>query len=190
MVSTNLFSRNIKDLIGFDIDGWENDELVQYANFNQESTSKGIEAQINYTYNNNFGFNFNFSRLSLKTKNTAGITVDVPNTPLFTLNTSLRYSLKNVFQNNTRLNLFYNAYFTDEFSYIVPQGTNTVGQEKFLIPKQFIQDIGLSYTFPNKKFVLSFDAKNIFDEAAYDNLSVQKPGRAFYLKLNYSIHKF
>ena len=190
VVSTNLFSRNIKDLIGFDIDGWENDELVQYANFNQESTSKGIEAQINYTYNNNFGFNFNFSRLSLKTKNTAGITVDVPNTPLFTLNTSLRYSLKNVFQNNTRLNLFYNAYFTDEFSYIVPQGTNTVGQEKFLIPKQFIQDIGLSYTFPNKKFVLSFDAKNIFDEAAYDNLSVQKPGRAFYLKLNYSIHKF
>ncbi|WP_405611340.1 TonB-dependent receptor domain-containing protein [Polaribacter sp. Asnod1-A03] len=190
VLSTNLFSRNIKNLIGFDIDGWENDELVQYSNFDQKSTSKGIEAQINYTYNNNFGFNFNFSRLSLKTRNTAGITVDVPNTPLFTMNTSLRYSLKNIFQKNTRLNLFYNAYFTDEFSYIVPQGSNTIGQEKFLIPKQFIQDFGLSYTFPKKNFVLSFDAKNIFDKAAYDNLSVQKPGRAFYLKLNYSINKF
>ncbi|MCG1035363.1 TonB-dependent receptor [Polaribacter sargassicola] len=190
VISTNLFSRNIKDLIGFDIDGWENDELVQYANFDKKSTSKGLEAQIDYTYNNNLGFNFNFSKLSLETKNTAGITVDVPNTPLFTLNTSLRYSIKNILQKNSRLNLFYNAYFTDEFSYIVPQGTNTVGQEKFLIPQQFIQDFGCSYTFPKKKFVLSFDVKNIFDESAYDNLSVQKPGRAFYIKLNYSINKF
>jgi len=190
VVSTNLFSRNIKDLIGYDTDGWENDELVQYTNFDKKSTSKGVEAQINYTYNNNFGFNFNFSRLSLKTKNAVDNIVDVPNTPLFTVNTSLRYSLKNIFQKNTRLNLFYNVYFTDEFSYIVPQGTNTVGQEKFLIPQQFIQDLGFSYTFPKKNFVLSFDAKNIFNKAAYDNLSVQKPGRAFYLKLNYSINKF
>ena len=188
-IATNLFSRNIQDLIAFDTDGWENDELVQYTNNNEETTSKGIEAQLSYNYNNNFGFNFNFSKLSLETKNEAGYMIDVPNTPLFTMNASLRYSIKNVIQERSRLNLFYNAYFTDEFSYIAQQGTNTVGQEEFIIPQQFVQDAGLSYTFPNKKLVASFDVKNIFDNAAYDNKSVQKPGRAFYLKLNYTINK-
>ncbi|ARV14146.1 TonB-dependent receptor [Polaribacter sp. SA4-12] len=188
-VSANLFSRNIKNLIGFDAEGYENDELVQYANNNEKTTSKGLEAQLSYNYNNNFGFNFNFSRLSLDTKNEAGYIIDVPNTPLFTMNASVRYSIKNSIQKNARLNLFYNAYFTDEFSYIVAKGTNTVGLEEFLIPQQFIQDAGFSYSFPNKKLVASFDIKNIFNKAAYDNQSVQKPGRAFYLKLNYTINK-
>jgi len=34
------------------------------------------------------------------------------------------------------------------------------------------------------------DAKNIFNKEAYDNFAVQKPGRAFYVKLNYTFNKF
>ncbi len=192
-VSANLFSRKIQDLIGLPANAeelGENDELVQYDNFNEETNSQGVETQINYTYNNNFGFNFNLSRLRLKTKNRRGQVVDIPNTPLFTINTGIRYSIKNVIQKNARLNLFYNNYFTDEFSYQMNQGTNVAGLDAFLIPTQFVHDLGFSYTFPKEKFVLSFDIKNIFDTAAYDNRSVQKPGRAFYLKLNYFINKF
>nr|WP_209309624.1 TonB-dependent receptor [Tamlana crocina] len=192
-VSTNLFSRNIQDLIGLPAnadDSWENDELVQYANFDEGTTSKGIELQLDYSYDNNFGLNFNFSRLKLKTRNRRGQVVDVPNTPLFTINGALRYSIKNFIQKSARLNLFYNAYFTDEFSYKTAQGTNVSGLDAFLVPTQFIQDLGCSYSFPNEKIVVSFDAKNIFNQAAYDNRSVQKPGRAFYLKLNYFINKF
>jgi outer membrane receptor protein involved in Fe transport len=59
-----------------------------------------------------------------------------------------------------------------------------------MTPTQFIQDFGLSYIFPNKKIILSFDAKNIFNREAYDNFAAQKPGRAFYLKLNYTINNF
>ncbi|WP_299000022.1 TonB-dependent receptor [uncultured Tenacibaculum sp.] len=192
-VSTNLFTRNIKDLIGLppNSDGLkESDEVVQYANFNERTTSRGIEAQVNYSYNENFGFNFNVSRLRLKTKNREGMTVDVPNTPLFTMNAAMRYSVQNFIQKNSRLNLFYNAYFTDKFLYQNPPGNNNSGLEHFQIPKQLIQDLGLSYTFPKNNIVVSFDAKNIFNEAAYDNRSVQKPGRSFFLKLNYTIHKF
>ena len=106
------------------------------------------------------------------------------------MNSSLRYSIKNFIQKKARLNLFYNAYFTDEFSYKEEQGANVGGLEAFLIPTQFVQDFGCSYMFPKKDFTLSFDVKNIFDQAAYDNQSVQKPGRAFYLKINYTINKF
>ena len=189
-VSTNVFTRNIKDRIGLPIETSLNvdDELIVYVN-QGSGTSKGIDAQLNYSYNNNFGLNFNVSRFNLKIVN-QGIEIDVPNTPFFTMNGGLRYSFKNVVQKESQLHLFYNVYFTDEFSFLTAQGTNTVGNEFFEVPQQIAQDFGLSYTFPNKRFVMSFDIKNIFDEPVYDNLSVQKPGRAFYLKLNYAIHKF
>jgi outer membrane receptor protein involved in Fe transport len=188
-VSSSLFSRNIKDLIGFPSTD-DDDELVQYENFNNQTTSKGIDGQLNYTYNNNFKFNFNISKLTLKTENSFGMVVDIPNTPLFTMNGSIRYSINNFMQKKSHLNLFYNAYFTDEFSSIMQRFENNAGLEKYIIPTQFLQDIGCSYTFPKEKFVLSFDVKNIFNERAFDNRSVQKPGRAFYLKLNYTINKF
>lgn len=186
--SSNLFTRNIKDRIGLPIETSlnVNDETILYEN-QGNGTSKGFDAQLDYTYNDNFGFNFNVSRFDLKIVN-RGVEIDVPNTPFFTMNGSLRYSFKDIIQKESRLNLFYTMYFTDEFSYLVPQGSNTVGDEFFKVPQQLAQDLGLSYVFPDNKLVVSFDIKNIFDEAVYDNLSVQKPGRAFYLKLNYRIN--
>ena len=189
-ISTNVFTRNIKDRIGLPIETSLNidDELIVYVN-QGSGTSKGIDAQLNYTYNNNFALNFNVSRFDLKIVN-RDMEIDVPNTPFFTMNGSLRYSFKDLIQKNTQLNLFYTMYFTDEFSYLVQQGTNTVGDDFFKVPEQLAQDLGLSYSFPNNKFVMSFDIKNIFDKPVFDNLSIQKPGRAFYLKLNYTINNF
>lgn len=189
-ISTNLFTRNIKDRIGLPIETSFNvdDELIVYVN-QGSGTSKGFDAQLNYNFDNNFGLNFNISRFDLKIKNN-GVDIDVPNTPFFTMNGSLRYSFKDLFQQKSQLNLFYSIYFTDEFSYLAPLGSNTVGNDFFEVPMQLSQDLGLSYAFPNKKLVASFDVKNIFDKPLYDNLSVQKPGRAFYLKLNYTINNF
>lgn len=189
-VSSNLFTRNIKDRIGLPIETSlnVNDETILYEN-QGNGTSKGFDAQLDYTFKNNFGFNFNVSRFDLKIVN-RGVEIDVPNTPFFIMNGSLRYSFKDIIQKESRLNLFYSMYFTDEFSYLVPQGSNTVGDEFFKVPQQLAQDLGLSYVFPSNKLVMSFDIKNVFDQAVYDNLSVQKPGRAFYLKLNYRINNY
>jgi outer membrane receptor protein involved in Fe transport len=190
-ISTNLFTRNIKDRIGLPIETSLNvdDELIVYVN-QGNAKSKGIDAQLNYSYNNNnLGFNFNVSRFDLTTETAAGTEFDIPNTPFLTMNGSLRYSFKNFIQQKSNLNLFYTLYYTDEFSYLVSQGSNTVGDDFFKVPQQVAQDFGLSYAFPNSKFVVSFDVKNIFDKPVYDNLSVQKPGRAFYLKMNYTIDK-
>ncbi|WP_194766237.1 TonB-dependent receptor [Tamlana sp. I1] len=188
-VSTNLFTRNIKNRIGLPIETSSNvnDETILYVN-QGSGNSKGFEARLNYSYNKNFNVNFNISKFELTILN-RGVEVDVPNTPFLTMNGSFRYAFKNLIQKNTLLNLFYTIYYTDEFSYLVPQGTNTVGDEFFKVPEQLAQDFGLSYAFPNKKVVLSFDIKNIFNKPVYDNLSIQKPGRALYFKLNYFINK-
>ncbi len=191
-LTTNFFARNIENRIGLppNADGLrESDEFVQYTNLENTAESKGIEAEFNYTYDNNLGFNFNLTRMSLTTVN-SGVESDVPNVPLFTMNAGLRYSLRDFIQTNSLINLFYNAYYTDEFAFKFAAGRNTSGEEEFLIPEQISHDFGLSYVFPKKNFILSFDVKNIFDQAIYDNLSVQKPGRAFYVKLNYIINNF
>ena len=190
-LSTNVFLRDIKDRIGLPIETSLNvdDELILYVN-QGNAKSKGIDAQLNYTYNNNFGFNFNVSRFDLTSETTSGTEFDIPNTPFFTMNSSLRYSFKNLIQKKSLLNVFYSVYFTDDFSYLVSQGSNTVGDDFFKIPEQLVQDFGVTYSFPNKKLVMSLDFKNIFDKPVYDNLSVQKPGRALYFKLNYTINKF
>ena len=189
-LSTNVFTRNIKDRIGLPIENSLNvdDELIVYVN-QGSGTSQGFDAQVNYVYNDKLSANFNISKFDLEIEN-RGTEVAVPNTPFLTMNGNLRYSLDNLFQKKSRLDLFYTLYYTGEFSYLVPQGSNTVGDDFFKVPEQLAQDFGMSYTFPKKRFVLSFDVKNIFDKPLYDNLSVQKPGRAFYLKLNYSINKF
>lgn len=80
--------------------------------------------------------------------------------------------------------------FVDTFNYNRKLYSNTSGTDFFKVPEQFIHDVGMSYVFPNKKFIASLDAKNIFDKPGYDNMGVQKPGRAFYIKLNYLINNF
>ncbi|WP_405294231.1 TonB-dependent receptor domain-containing protein [Algibacter sp. Ld11] len=190
-ISTNAFIRDITDRIGLPIETSLNidDELILYVN-QGNAKSKGIDAQLNYTYNKNLVFNYNISRFDLTSETASGTEFNIPNTPFFTMNGSLRYSFKELIQKKSMLNLFYSVHFTDEFSYLVSQGSNTVGDDFFKVPEQLVQDFGITYAFPNKKLVMSFDVKNIFDEPVYDNLSVQKPGRAFYFKLNYTINKF
>lgn len=191
-LAANFFARNIENRIGLPAgsDGLrDSDEFVQYTNLDNTAESKGFEAEFNYNYNRNFGFNYNVTHMSLTTVN-SGIETNVPNVPLTTMNAGLRYTVKNFIQSKSIINLFYNAYYTDEFAFKFAAGTNTTGEEEFLINEQISHDFGLSYTFPKRNFVMSFDVKNIFDQAVYDNLSVQKPGRAFYLKLNYTINKF
>ncbi|WFO17685.1 TonB-dependent receptor [Cellulophaga baltica 4] len=189
-ISSNFFIRDITDKIGLPIENSLNvdDEVVVYVN-QGNAKSKGLDAQLNYTYNTNLDFNLNISRFDLTTTTDAGNEIDIPNTPFFTINAGLQYSIKNPFRNKTQLNLFYSTYFTGDFSYLnIPSGVS--GADFFKVPKQFSQDLGLSYAFSDKKTVMSFDVKNIFDKPLYDNLRVQKPGRAFYLKINYTINKY
>ncbi len=189
-VSSNFFIRDITDRIGLPIENSLNidDELIVYVN-QGNAKSKGIDAQLNYNYNTNLGLNFNISHFDLTTTTDAVTEINIPNTPFFTMNGGLQYSIKNPFRKKTQLNLFYSIYFTGEFSYLnIPEGVG--GADFFKVPEQISQDLGISYAFLDKKTVMSFDIKNIFDKPLYDNLRVQKPGRAFYLKLNYTINNY
>lgn len=191
--SASVFIRDTKDKIVQKINPRLND-AVQTDPFENlgKTKSKGFEAELNYTYDDNLNVMLNVSKFNSVFNiqyDSNGREYDyynkqLPNEPYFTINGMVQYTLHNLIQKRSAINLHYNCGFVKSFY------TTWLELDDFEVPNQFIQDMGVSYIFPNRKFVVSFDAKNIFDKQAYDNFAVQKPGRAFYVKVNYTINSF
>lgn len=191
--STSGFLRNTQDKIVRKINDRNNDAIQTLPFENLGKTqSVGFEAELGYNYGRNLSVLLSMSRFNSLYKikydqhgnQLERYNQQLPNEPFFTANGNVQYSFFNLIQENARLNLNYNFGFVQSFktTWLKSHSTET--------PSQFIQDIGLSYIFPNNQFIISFDARNIFNEQAFDNYAVQKPGRAFYVKLNYILNKF
>ena len=188
--SANAFYRHITDRIGKEVQTSLNSNIQVLPYTNQGNVnSKGLDLEMNYTFNTNLNLVLNASKFDLTYKNLYNKR-KVPNEPTFTVNASAHYNFGEVLVKNSNLNIFYSLLFVDTFNYLLEPYSNNAGTDYFDVTQQFIHDIGLSYTFPKKNIVVSFDARNIFDKRAFDNFAVQKPGRAFYLKLNYTINNF
>ena len=186
--SANAFYRNITDRIGKEVQTSLNSNLQVLPYTNQGNvTSKGFDLEMNYTFNTNLNIVLNTSKFDLTYQNLYSKR-KVPNEPTFTVNASAQYNFKDILTKKSNLSAFYSLLFVDTFNYLLEPYGNNAGTDYFDVPQQFIHDVGISYTFPKRHIVISFDAKNIFDKRAFDNFAVQKPGRAFYLKLNYSIN--
>ncbi|MBS7254163.1 TonB-dependent receptor [Flavobacterium branchiicola] len=190
-ISGNAFWRNTEDKIVRQISDRLN-EAIQASPFINlgKAQSVGFEASFQYSFNNRFFAGMNLSKFNSLFKDKYDKNGNIlphynkqlPNEPYFNLNGNLQYNFKNAIQNNSELNLYYYC------GYVAPFYTSWLEIDK--TTAQFPQDLGLSYVFPKKQFIVSFDARNIFDEQVYDNFAAQKPGRAFYLKVNYTINKF
>ena len=187
------FIRDTKDKIIQRINPRINDAVQTNPFENLGKTQAiGFEAQLNYSYNKNFQAMVNLSRFNavFNTKYDSNGNIydnyqqQLPNEPFFTINSTLEYTFQDVFMKEAALSLTYYFGFVDRFY------TTWLEIEDFRTPRQFVQDFGVNYAFPNKKLVISGDIRNIFDQQVYDNFAVQKPGRAFYLKINYTINNF
>lgn len=193
-LSSNFFWRNIKDRIMRQANSRRTDEELEFSPFVNlgRAQSLGFEGELAYTYNHNLNVGLNFSkfrsRYKVKYDNNGAVLREynqqVPNEPFFTINANAQYRFNNVIQKAAVLNLYYNLGYVKSFY------TGWVLSDNSLIPTQFSQDLGLSYRFPNKKLVASFDVKNILNAQVYDNFAVQKPGRGFYFKMNYTLNNF
>ena len=187
------FIRDTRDKITQRINPRVNDALQTnpYENIGKNK-SIGFESDLRYTFDNNLIVGLNMSKFNSvfnvqfdeNGREYPYYNKQLPNEPYWTANSNVQYTLKNLLMKNSALNLYYSFHFVERFY------TSWLEIEDFRTPRQYIQDIGLSYAFPNNKFVITADAKNIFDRQAYDNFAVQKPGRAFYLKINYLLNNF
>ncbi|MCX2480299.1 TonB-dependent receptor [Pedobacter sp. MC2016-15] len=193
-LSGNAFWRNIKDRIMRRANTLLNDQEIEVSPFVNlgKAQSRGFEGELSYNYKK-LNVLFNFSKFNslykIQFDPATGQQLDyynkqIPNEPFFTMNGNVQYRMDNLIQKKSMVNLYYTIGYVAPFRTIWPES------EWYTTPAQYAQNVGFSYGFPNRKFLVSFDAKNILNAEIYDNFGVQKPGRAFYLKLNYTINKF
>ncbi|MBE8719825.1 TonB-dependent receptor domain-containing protein [Sphingobacterium pedocola] len=83
------------------------------------------------------------------------------------------------------LNVGYNLLYVHEFYLYWPSR----GGQKLYVPKQFTHDFNVVYSLADSRYNIGLEAKNVTNAKVYDNFSLQKPGRAFYVNLRYFINK-
>jgi outer membrane receptor protein involved in Fe transport len=111
----------------------------------------------------------------------------MPNIPYLYGNSDISVSLKDVGRKGNNLSIGYNLLYVHAFWLYWPS-QGAVGDKK-VIPQQFNHDLNFVYSLKQGRYNIGLEAKNITNADLFDNFSLQKPGRAFYLNLRYFINK-
>jgi len=163
--------------------------FAQYQNL-LKSLTKGVEAEFicrPYTF---LDLKFNATYQDLRNRSPKNITGSVdnryfnarlPNIPYFFGNAQVRYQKENFLGSKNKFSAWWNSNYVHEYFLFWDVDGNK--DFKNTIPSQFIQNLGMSYTLPHNNFSVAIEATNVFDEKAFDNFNVQRPGRAFYITL-------
>lgn len=183
-LSANGFLRSTDNLILL----LGNNEVFSYQNV-FSAVSTGIEANAFWeSANDRLGAEANFTWQDFRNQSKEGefnrYKGDrIPNRPYLFANGKINYRFPKIFEQEDEFNIFLGAHYVNEFF----RGWESVGLQKFKdkIPSQFTQNLGITYQLPVKLLEASLTAEvqNLTDEKVYDFFGVQRPGRAFYLKL-------
>lgn len=109
----------------------------------------------------------------------------MPNIPYLFGNADATVSLLNAGGKGNNLNIGYNFLYVHAFYLYWPSR----GGDKLDIPQQLSHDVTLVYSIKNGRYNVGLEGRNITNALLYDNFSLQKPGRAFYLNLRYFFNK-
>lgn len=187
---TNTFLRSSKNFI------YLRPELIFQVNDNLEKVlTKGIEGELQYTFNDAYSIGVSATYLDIRDKNKfAGnstrlnpfLDARIPNTPYLFGNLKLNYNTTNVFRKDDRLSVTSFQNYIHGYSLFFAEIGN---EDQKLIKNQLAQNIEAVYSFKNGTYNLSIAANNIFNANITDNYNLQKPGRNFSLKLRYYLSK-
>ena len=107
----------------------------------------------------------------------------IPNQPYYFANGAANYAFQGLIRESDKLSVFWSGRYVHQFF----RGWESAGTREFKleIPQQFVNNLGATYELMWKKFRYSLTAEiqNITNTKVFDFLGVQRPGRAFYIKL-------
>jgi outer membrane receptor protein involved in Fe transport len=153
----------------------------------------GVDGEVRYSYKNwlSVGTTLTYQYLQNMQEYEPGYTGvspvyedQMPNIPYLFGNTDATVSILDVGKKGNNLNIGYNLLYVHAFYLYWPSR----GGDKLDIPKQFSHDINAVYSLNNGRYNIGLEARNITNDLLYDNFSLQKPGRAFYVNLRYFIN--
>lgn len=107
----------------------------------------------------------------------------LPNTPYLFGNATVGLTKKDLLTPESvwKLNYYFN--FSEQYSLVWARLENPDPQ--YIIPRQFSHNLEVSCSLKNGKYNVATECRNLLDARLYDKYFLQKPGRAFYLKLRY-----
>jgi len=107
----------------------------------------------------------------------------VPNIPYLFGNAQAGLTFKNVLTPESVWGLNYHFNFVEQ--YFLSWAELGSRNSKKVIPRQYSHNLELSCSLQQGKYNLAAEIRNLTDARLYDKYYLQKPGRAFYLKLRY-----
>lgn len=187
----NFMYRDASDFIRTTFNNNQNKTVT----LNQDSVNNyGLDGEIRYSYKSRFtaGLNMTYQNLRNMTKyepeqNYVSYYYKdrMPNIPFLYGNADATVFFNDVFKKGNNLSVGYNLLYVHAYYLYWP----SQGASKLDIPEQFNHDLNAVYTFADGKYNIALECKNLLDNKLYDNFSLQKPSRAFYIKLRYFFTK-
>ncbi|TGE21020.1 TonB-dependent receptor [Hymenobacter metallicola] len=148
----------------------------------------GADGEVRYSHKNRFsaGATLTYQYLQNMQQYEPGFTGvspvyqdQMPNIPYLFGNADASLLLPDLGGKGNSLTLGYNLLYVHEFYLYWPSR----GGDKLNIPQQISHDINVVYSLKNGRYNLGVEGRNIANALLYDNFSLQKPGRAFYVNL-------
>lgn len=183
-----LFYRKSEKFIRFNPTG----PFGSYENLNSVNTV-GIEGGVSVQYDGlvELQLNGTYQNLTDQTEFDEGLRNTnyksrIPNIPYLFGN--LRLGVKPL-PNGKHKNfaIYWNVRYVHEF-FLAWENYGNI-RDKNIIPAQLIHGLDIEYAMMNGRYNLSASFTNLSNELVYDNFNIQKPGRAFYLKVRYFLSK-
>ncbi|MFZ0597183.1 MAG: TonB-dependent receptor, partial [Flavobacterium sp.] len=189
----NLLHRNATDFIRPTL----NNNQTMTTNVNQgKVTNYGIDGEIRYSYRNRFtaGVNTTYQNIRNKTEYEPNQNYvspfyedRIPNMPFLFGNADATIFFNDLIKKGNNLSVGYNLLYVHTYYLSWPSMGSK--DSKLEIPQQFSHDLNAVYTLANGKYNIALECKNLMDNKLYDNFSLQKPSRAFYIKFRYFFTK-
>lgn len=177
----DYIQRNITDLSGGKF-------AASYINYGKVLT-KGFNIALRYGYGGWISVGGSFSQMNVRDnmKTALGSTAAnisykerMPNIPYLFADSDVTLTWRGLGRKTNNLSLTYDNHYLHKFSYY----SANIGANKndYIVPTQFSHNISLTYSIADGKYNIMAECKNFTDERLYDNFSLQKAGRAFYVK--------
>lgn len=192
-VGANAIYRYARDFIYYRLN---NNQSMLIADNLEGVSNIGGDMELRYSFKNLFtaGVNMTYQDIRNLREYEPGYTGvspvykdRMPNLPFLFGNADASIFLKDVGKKGNNLSIGYNLLYVHAYYLYWPSRGQREG--KYDIPKQLAHDANIMYALDNGRYNIALECKNITDALLYDNFSLQKPSRGFYLKLRYFISK-
>ena len=189
-VEGGLVYRNTKDYIQrniTDLSGGKS--AATYINYGKVLT-KGYNISARYGFGKWVSVGGNFTQMDVRDNMKTSISGSaeniaykerMPNLPYIFADSDVTFYWRDLGRKGNALTVSYDNQYLHSFTYY----SSKIGSNKgdYVVPSQFSHNLSLSYSLRDGRYNLSFECRNFTDEQLYDNISLQKAGRAFYGKV-------